>query len=103
MLNKTRYLKKGRKLRERVVARAIIILGSRGDVSIFENGKYYQGNTKNEDRAYEDLGAFIKEDVFSLEWGRDWRRFVDKPHYQLATDKTVAEVRALFEKGKSYA
>jgi hypothetical protein len=71
MLNKTRYLKKSRKLRERVVARAIIILGSRGDVSIFENGKYHQGNTKNEDRAYEDLGAFIKENVFGLEWGGD--------------------------------
>jgi peptidoglycan LD-endopeptidase CwlK len=73
------------------------------DVGIFESGKYYEGNTKKEDRAYEELGAFIKENVSGLEWGGDWKRFVDKPHYQLATGKTVAQVRAFLEKGKSFA
>jgi peptidoglycan LD-endopeptidase CwlK len=72
------------------------------DVGIFENGKYYEGNTKKEDKAYVDLGELIKSKVSGLEWGGDWTKFVDKPHYQLATDKSVAQVCALFEKGRPY-
>jgi peptidoglycan LD-endopeptidase CwlK len=72
------------------------------DVGIFEDGKYYEGNTKKEDKAYVDLGALVKASVSDLEWGGDWKSFVDKPHYQLATGKSVAQVRALLEKGKPY-
>jgi peptidoglycan L-alanyl-D-glutamate endopeptidase CwlK len=74
------------------------------DIGIFENGKYYEGNTKKEDKAYVDLGALIKAKVSGLEWGGDWKSFVDKPHYQLATSgkKSVGDIRALFEKGKSF-
>ncbi len=72
------------------------------DIGIFENGKYYAGDTKKEDKAYVDLGAFIKAKVSGLEWGGDWKSFVDKPHYQLATGKSVAQIRALLEKGKPY-
>src|SRR6516225_1148556 len=71
------------------------------DLGIFENGKYYEGNTKKEDKAYVDTGALVKTKVSGLEWGGDWTTFIDKPHYQLATGKTVAQVRALFEKGKT--
>jgi peptidoglycan L-alanyl-D-glutamate endopeptidase CwlK len=73
------------------------------DVGIFDNGKYYEGKTKKEDKAYADLGTFIKANVAGLEWGGDWKSFVDMPHYQLATGKSVAQVRSLLEKGKSYA
>jgi peptidoglycan L-alanyl-D-glutamate endopeptidase CwlK len=72
------------------------------DVGIFDNGKYYEGNTKKEDKAYVNLGALIKAKVSGLEWGGDWKSFVDKPHYQLVTERTVPQVRKLFEKGKSY-
>lgn len=72
------------------------------DVGIFENGKYYAGATKKEDKAYVELGALIKSKVSDLEWGGDWKKFKDKPHYQLATGKTVAQCRALLEKGKAY-
>lgn len=72
------------------------------DVGIFENGKYYTGDTKKEDKAYVELGATIKANVTGLEWGGDWESFVDKPHYQVATGKSVAQVRALLEKGKPY-
>jgi peptidoglycan LD-endopeptidase CwlK len=72
------------------------------DVGIFDNGKYYEGDTKKEDRAYVELGAFVKANVSGIEWGGDWKSFVDKPHYQLATGKSVAQVRALLEKGKAY-
>jgi peptidoglycan L-alanyl-D-glutamate endopeptidase CwlK len=73
------------------------------DVGIFENGKYYEGSNKKEDKAYTDLGALIKSNVAGLEWGGDWTSFKDKPHYQLATGKSVAECRALLEKGKPFA
>ena len=72
------------------------------DVGIFENGKYYTGDTKKEDKAYVALGALVKANVPGLEWGGDWTSFPDKPHYQLATGKSVSQVRALFEKGKAY-
>lgn len=72
------------------------------DVGIFENGKYYEGNTKKEDKAYVDLGALIKGAVPGMEWGGDWTKFPDKPHYQLATGKSVSQCLALLEKGKPY-
>lgn len=72
------------------------------DVGIFENGKYYTGDTAKEDKAYVALGQLIKSKVTGLEWGGDWTSFVDKPHYQVVTGKTVSQVRALLEKGKPY-
>ena len=72
------------------------------DVGIFENGKYYEGNTAKEDKAYVKLGALIKANVAGLEWGGDWESFVDKPHYQLATGKSVSQLRKLLEKGKPF-
>lgn len=34
-----------------------------------------------------------------LDWGGDWVSFVDKPHWQLATGLTLAELRTRFESG----
>jgi peptidoglycan L-alanyl-D-glutamate endopeptidase CwlK len=72
------------------------------DVGIFDKGKYYTGSTKKEDKAYVELGALIKAQVPGLEWGGDWKSFVDKPHYQMACGKSAKEVRTLFEAGKPY-
>jgi peptidoglycan L-alanyl-D-glutamate endopeptidase CwlK len=72
------------------------------DVGIFENGKYFTGATKKEDKAYADLGALIKSKVAGLEWGGDWKSFKDKPHYQLSVGKTVKELLKLLEKGKPF-
>lgn len=72
------------------------------DVGIFEDGKYYEGKPGKEDKAYLKLGELIKEKVKGLEWGGDWKSFVDKPHYQLATGKSVSQLRALLEKGKPF-
>jgi peptidoglycan L-alanyl-D-glutamate endopeptidase CwlK len=72
------------------------------DVGIFENGKYFEGKPGREDKAYVDLGKLIKANVPGIEWGGDWTTFIDKPHYQLVTGKTVSQVRGLLEKGKPY-
>lgn len=74
------------------------------DVGIFDSaGKYYTGATKAEEKAYVDLGALIKSQVAKLEWGGDWVKFVDRPHYQLgAGGNTIAQVRKLFEAGQPF-
>jgi peptidoglycan L-alanyl-D-glutamate endopeptidase CwlK len=72
------------------------------DVGIFENGKYFEGKPGKEDKAYVELGQLIKTNMAGVEWGGNWTSFVDKPHYQLATGKTVSQIRALLEKGKPY-
>lgn len=72
------------------------------DVGIFNDGAYNQGRTAKEDKQYSDLGALVKRKLPGLlAWGGDWR-FVDKPHYELPTGKTVAQCRALLEAGKPY-
>jgi peptidoglycan L-alanyl-D-glutamate endopeptidase CwlK len=72
------------------------------DIGIFEGGKYYDGDTKQERAAYSDLAQTIKSSLPGVEWGGDWSSFPDPPHYQLPTQKSTSEVRALFESGKTY-
>ena len=72
------------------------------DVGIFDDGKYLTGATKREDQAYVDLGKKILENVEDLEWGGNWETFVDKPHYQMVTEKSVEDVRKLFESGTAF-
>jgi peptidoglycan L-alanyl-D-glutamate endopeptidase CwlK len=38
-----------------------------------------------------------------LEWGGNWPTFPDRPHYQLATGKNIADIRADFENGTALA
>ncbi len=37
-----------------------------------------------------------------LEWGGDFSSFVDKPHFQLATELQLADIRNNFEQGKAF-
>lgn len=72
------------------------------DVGIFQNGHYLTGATRAEEAAYDALAVNIKAHVQGLEWGGDWRSIVDKPHYNLLTGKTLAQIRASFEAGKPF-
>ena len=72
------------------------------DVGIFVNGAYYEGKNAKEDKAYVDLSTMIKAAVPGVDWGGDWKSFKDKPHYELATGKTVKECRELLEQGRAY-
>ena len=38
----------------------------------------------------------------TLEWGGNWRSFVDKPHYQLKVGEKITIVRARFEAGENF-
>ncbi len=74
------------------------------DVGLFDgNGRYLDGKTKGDDAAYKDLAALVKEKRTGIEWGGDWKSFIDLPHYQMATGKSADAVRTTFEAGKPLA
>jgi peptidoglycan L-alanyl-D-glutamate endopeptidase CwlK len=72
------------------------------DVGIFVDGRYNEGRNAKENQQYVDLAKLVKKDVPGLEWGGDWRSFKDMPHYQLATGKSMSQLRAALEAGKPY-
>lgn len=72
------------------------------DVGIFQGGHYLTGATRLEEQAYDALAKRIKASMDGLEWGGDWKSIIDKPHYQLATGKTLTQVRAAFESGTQF-
>ena len=64
------------------------------DIGIFKSGAYL-GESPLYDKAAEvGLSA-------DLEWGGHWKKFKDKPHYQLATELMLASVRGKFEEGQA--
>jgi peptidoglycan L-alanyl-D-glutamate endopeptidase CwlK len=70
------------------------------DVGLFDSiGRYLDGNKKGDEDAYREFASFIKPHIGNIEWGGDWRTFIDLPHYQLATGKSADQVRATFEAG----
>ena len=72
------------------------------DIGVFEGAKYLGDSPK-----YKAVGVLGME--LGLEWGGNWKTFVDQPHYQLrplwATSMTerdmLAELRARKESGKA--
>lgn len=79
------------------------------DIGIFVGGKYYTGETRAQEKTYDNLAALVKPALGFvsgkerlLDWGGDWKSIIDKPHYELHTGKTVSQCRALLEAGKPY-
>lgn len=73
------------------------------DVGIFVDGKYYEGKNTRETKAYVDLSKLIIPTLGKIiEWGGNWKSITDMPHYGLLTNKSISQVRALFEAGKPY-
>jgi len=71
------------------------------DVGIFSGSKYYTGATSAEEKAYIELSKLILPTLGDkLSWGGNWKSIVDRPHYEMITNKSISQVRALFEAGK---
>ncbi len=64
------------------------------DIGIFQDGLYL-GESSLYDKAAE-VGLSNE-----LEWGGHWKKFKDRPHYQLATGLILANVRDKFEEGQA--
>lgn len=41
-------------------------------------------------------------DALKLEWGGRWKKFVDKPHFQLNTNKSTQQLLKLYKSGKTF-
>jgi len=65
------------------------------DVGLFKGFDYLQQSP-----LYDAVGALGRD--LGLEWGGDWDSFVDKPHFQLKTGQTLAQVRRKFESGENF-
>jgi peptidoglycan LD-endopeptidase CwlK len=67
------------------------------DIGIFKNGEYIA----NDVTPYKEVAEFCLTPT--LEWGGNWKTFKDTPHFQLATGKTIKQLRDAFEAGKKIA
>ena len=68
------------------------------DIGIFAAGSY-----KPESPLYDKAaGVALAAGIPNLEWGGNWQRFKDRPHYQLQTGLALADVRNRFEQGEAY-
>ena len=66
------------------------------DIGVFTAG----GGFVTSEAPYERAAALALADgTLAIEWGGNWTGFVDRPHYQLAIDMTIAELRTGFEDG----
>lgn len=72
------------------------------DVGIFDEKTYFTGSTNATAKPYVDLRKLTKKATPELDWGGDWKSIKDTPHYELRTNKSTAQVRAMLEKGQSY-
>lgn len=72
------------------------------DIGLFNGSHYLTGAKPGEEKAYRDFAEIVKRDVHDIAWGGDWVSLKDYPHYEFKTDKTLKEIRRLFEAGASF-
>lgn len=71
------------------------------DIGIFSGKKYYTGATPAETKAYLEVANLVLPTLRNkLDWGGNWKSFKDYPHYEMITNKSISQVRNLFETGK---
>jgi hypothetical protein len=56
-----------------------------------------QPNWKAKEEVWDAMGKVGKE--HGLEWGGDWKKLVDRPHFQLPVGMGVKECRKIYDKG----
>lgn len=67
------------------------------DIGLFDA----QGRYLADSPLYDKAGKLAAQ-CPGIEWGGNWVTFQDRPHYQVATRLTLAQVRASFEAGKPF-
>lgn len=61
----------------------------------FRDGKGHPSWSENHD--WKRLGELGKN--LGLSWGGDWKRRVDRPHFQLVPNDRLSEIRKLYQEG----
>jgi peptidoglycan L-alanyl-D-glutamate endopeptidase CwlK len=65
------------------------------DIGIFQGGQYLP-----ESPLYRQAGNIGKG--LGLEWGGDWTRFRDEPHFQVVREDDLTEIAAKFQEGTAF-
>ena len=65
------------------------------DIGVFKDGAY-----QPESPLYKKVGAIGKG--LGLEWGGDWKKFPDEPHFQVVAESELGKIAAKFESGKAF-
>jgi peptidoglycan L-alanyl-D-glutamate endopeptidase CwlK len=65
------------------------------DIGIFQGGQYLP-----ESPLYAQVSRRVKG--LGLEWGGDWARFPDEPHFQVVREDDLTEVAAKFQEGTAF-
>ena len=65
------------------------------DIGIFTDGQYHP-----ESPLYKEVGDIGR--ALSLEWGGDWHKFQDEPHFQAVPEAKLGEIAAKFENGTAF-
>ncbi|HEY0462047.1 MAG TPA: M15 family metallopeptidase [Pyrinomonadaceae bacterium] len=68
------------------------------DIGIFTDDGAYLG----ESPLYAKAGKIVTgAGINHVDWGGNWKKFTDRPHYQFLTGLTITDVRTKFENGKA--
>ena len=70
--------------------------GIAADYGVFE-GKAYLDNTNPNLAARVHQACAVHARALGLEWGGDWKRFKDYPHFEIRTGLTMAQKRKLYQ------
>jgi peptidoglycan LD-endopeptidase CwlK len=65
------------------------------DIGIFQNGQYL-----DESPLYGQAGDIGKG--LGFEWGGDWAKFSDEPHFQIVAEDNLADIAGKFEQGIAF-
>ena len=65
------------------------------DFGVFRGRDYLDAtNPKLADKVHTACGQLASD--YGLDWGGDWKRFKDLPHYEISTGLTLAQKRKLY-------
>ena len=65
------------------------------DIGVFRNGQYL-----DESPVYRQVGGIGK--TMGLEWGGDWERMTDEPHFQIVKEDDLKTIAASFANGQAF-
>lgn len=74
--------------------------GTAIDFGIFTNGKYLDAKEPGlTERVYRAIWNNIEAEGLRIDWGGNWKRLKDTPHFEYRTGLTLAEMRERKEAG----
>lgn len=71
--------------------------GIAGDFAVFRGGKYLDSSEPRTAAAiHKEVADQAKAIALNVEWGGDWKSFIDAPHFEIKTGLTMTQKRERF-------